>query len=102
MTHASCRCQLEDETHGAKIIEVYNNSKWKGSKIEVSVAKPGFMERLAREWEDRESEEAARQQSVLARQQSASLGHIDSSVFGTVLRIRPKRNAQVRHLDSPG
>ncbi|KAI9209430.1 uncharacterized protein BJ171DRAFT_486981 [Polychytrium aggregatum] len=35
-----------------KCINIYNNSKWKGMKLKVQEAKPTYVQRLKREWEE--------------------------------------------------
>ena len=89
---------LASASDGRRLVEVYNNTKWKGFRLQVQPANPSHMERLEKEWQDRD---AAERKEAQDRAASAKLAqeekHHVSAERSTILRVRPRAGAEVRH-----
>jgi hypothetical protein len=88
---------VPSDAEGMAIVSAYNGSKWKGVKLEVAPARPGFLERVTREKQARTDAEAERLQKKRDRA-TAFLENMQqqaSEEFNPILRIRPRRGVEV-------
>lgn len=89
---------LPTSADGRRLVDVYNNTKWKGFRLHVQPAAPSYMERLRGEWQQRSNDARCERESAERRaaETSCAVTEAQKSVAPwATLKLRPRSGARV-------